>query len=197
MTLPGFEPCMDSWEIVPCSGSQASRSISCFAFTIGIGHFNPRTSSFFTFSAPICLATAFSTSADPRIGEVGEFGFHFERPAPILAGLSDSVYFAEWHHDQVLASALPSGAISLLTPNELTPETYQDPVGAWHRPIIDAGERARVQALRYDVPPAGRILYTTQFHPDIQQFVDPHVDNNGRQFIRNFLNLADSYWQSH
>jgi GMP synthase-like glutamine amidotransferase len=153
---------------------------------------------------------------NPRVGETGVFAFRAERAAaradPILAGLPDRLHFVEYHHDQVLEDALPGCAVSLLAPDGAD-EALQAPAydlgeastrpGApaerfTHRPVAAPGERCRVQALRYDAPPAGRLLYSVQFHPELDwRAGDPRAqaaNAHGPALLRNFLNLSARYW---
>jgi GMP synthase-like glutamine amidotransferase len=155
-------------------------------------------------------ADATFRAPNPRSGEVGVFKFRSEGPDPLLLGLPDSMYFVEYHHDQVLDVPGPL-AVSLLAPQGVddadqsapydmntvvtpgaTPQTFR------HQPIANAQDRCRVQALAYHVDPAGRILYTTQFHPELTwSGVDPQstaAGDHGRVMLQNFLNLARGFW---
>ncbi len=149
---------------------------------------------------------------NPRVGETGVYAFRAARPDPILAGLPDRLCFVEYHHDQVLEDALPEGAVSLLEPGELEDALQAPPcdLGAAvvrpgapperfvHRPVAAPEELCRVQALRYRVPPAGRLVYSVQFHPELDwRADDPRAamaNAHGPAFIRNFLALAGRYW---
>jgi len=149
---------------------------------------------------------------NPRVGETGVFAFRTERPDPILAGLPDRLRFVEYHHDQALEEALPDCAVSLLAPDDAE-EALQAPAydlgevitrpGApaekyVHRPVASPAERCRVQAVRYDAPPAGRVLYSVQFHPELDwRADDPRAqvaDAHGPALLRNFLSLSAHYW---
>lgn len=143
---------------------------------------------------------------------MGVYRFKTERNDPILAGLPDRTYFVEYHHDEVLLPALPSGVYSLLEPDGIE-DAIQRPaydMGAsavapgaeaqtfGHRPVLAPEERSRAQALRYAVPPAGRLLYSMQFHPDlVWRSSAPqarHAQEHSRLLFSNFLDLADAYW---
>jgi len=153
---------------------------------------------------------------NPRIGEVGVYACRAVHDDPILEGLPEVSHFVEYHHDQVLASALPPKTIPLLEPHGLAgarqrpayamAETEVMPgqprVAYTHAPLALPTERCQVQMLRYHVPPAGRLLYAVQFHPELSAmtalgYVAPQADADGQRLIANFLRLAKAYWLRH
>lgn len=151
---------------------------------------------------------------NPRIGEVGTFHYRRERADPLFAGLTDRpdepLIFSQWHYDQVVASPLPPGAISLLRPDglkcaaqnggiaslgDVTVVPGRPPVPFVHRGLESDAECCRAQALRYDVPPAGRLLYTTQFHPDLAGKDSEGNADHGIGLLHSFFGLAEAYWK--
>jgi GMP synthase-like glutamine amidotransferase len=129
---------------------------------------------------------------NPRIGEVGAFTCLPVGTDPILAGLTQPT-FAEFHHDEVAAA--PAGAQQILAPNGLVGAEQQKSVGPSeypHAQISQDSERCQIQGLVYDVPPAGRLLYSVQFHPEVASGA---AADDGPGFLRNFLDLAEQYWQ--
>jgi GMP synthase-like glutamine amidotransferase len=141
---------------------------------------------------------------NPRIGEVGVYSFRSERFDPILTSLPEPMYFVEFHHDQVLDFALPSAATSLLAPDgvddALQAQSGDPGTSPDHQSISIPQERCRIQALKYDVSPPGRVLYTTQFHPELKWgSTDDQAmaaAEHGPLLIHNFLNIADAYWST-
>jgi GMP synthase-like glutamine amidotransferase len=152
---------------------------------------------------------------DPRIGEVGTF--HFERIVedPLFSRIGSAsggpLIFSQWHSDQVFEHALPAGVVSLLRPGEfararLSPEGEQQgtiatgpgepPTAYRRRHVASDADLCRTQALRYNVPPAGRLLYTTQFHPDLPGTDTVGSPDHGIELIHRFLDLAAEYWSS-
>ncbi len=119
---------------------------------------------------------------DPRPSEIGVYGFHrlntniSGATDPLLEGLPDAAYFVEYHRDEVLR--VPKGTVFLLSPSF--------PQGI-----------SPFQALRYTTAPAGRILYTVQFHPELEWWEpDPNAEvasQNGARLIENFLSIAQKY----
>ena len=160
-------------------------------------------------------ADGVSRAPNPRIGEVGTFLYRREIDDPLFDRLTaladDPLIFSQWHFDQVVLRALP--AESLLRPVGLNRAALDTAFGREfaHRPVQDtdgepstpmlrrqvesAEECCRVQALRYDVPPAGRILYTTQFHPDLAGADSAGNGDHGIGLLHNFLQLADAFWR--
>lgn len=151
-----------------------------------VGHMTPAGSTPRPISAE---ADGTSRIPTPRLGEVGVFPTVVAGPAdPLLAGLPAQPMFAEYHHDAVLAP--PPSSRPILLPDGLN---GADQSGAkfWER-VTRPQDRCQVQALRYDVPPTGRLLYATQFHPELT-WGGPH----GAVLLRNFFRLARDYWASH
>jgi GMP synthase-like glutamine amidotransferase len=169
-------------------------------------------------TAPVAIfdeSDAVFRAPNPRIGEVGTFLYRREVDDPLFASLTDDrdgpLIFSQWHCDQVLSSALPPGAVSLLRPaglnravqdRELTSRgvvtvTPGEPAVPYsHRSVETAEESCRVQALRYDVPPTGRVLYATQFHPDLAGKDSAGNADHGIRLLHNFLDIATAYWNS-
>ncbi len=114
---------------------------------------------------------------DPRNGEVGVFELSRcpeAAPDPLLAGIPEPAQFVEYHRDQVVAAS--SSATCLLR-----------------------SMACKIQALRYDCEPKGRLLYTLQFHPELPwsdgSAQAQAANSNGARLILNFLDLADEYWK--
>lgn len=153
-------------------------------------------------------------ATSPRVGEVGVYAFRAEQPDPILAGLPERMHFVEYHHDEVLLDGLPPNVHSLLGPDgvddalqrlpyDMGPAIVapgQSPVHFIHRPVATPQERCRAQLLRCDVPPAGRVFYSTQIHPELTWDAPDQVaraaNREGPILIHNFLDLADDYWRN-
>ena len=115
-------------------------------------------------------------AAEPCPQEIGVYAFHLLATDPLLDGLSNPVYFVEYHRNEVLFTS--SDAVPLLSPS------------------LPAG-RNPFQALRYDSSPTGRVLYTLQFHPELEWWEpDPNAEvasQNGARLIENFLSIAQKY----
>ncbi len=163
-------------------------------------------------------ADGISRVPNPRVGEVGTFLYRRETGDPLFAGLAerpeDPLIFSQWHQDLVLLPGLP--AESLLRPIGLEcaaldptfprgprvalqpPSLGETEIGPARTPsrrhVESVEECCRVQALRYDVPPAGRILYTTQFHPDLAGADSAGNRDHGIAMLHNFFSLADAVW---
>jgi GMP synthase-like glutamine amidotransferase len=155
---------------------------------------------------------------NPRKGETGVFGHVVVNPDPILDGLPATSYFQEYHSDEVVDSALPATASHLLGPNGIG-DADQGPPPEPSNKLVDPGpppkyetytysplatdaERCQVQAVRYQLQPDGRLLYSTQFHPELAGN-SPNAAKNaiatqhGRKLLLNFFGLADGYWTKH
>jgi GMP synthase-like glutamine amidotransferase len=155
---------------------------------------------------------------NPRIGERGVFpaccpSVGLMAPDPILNNASAQMFFVESHHDQVIASAVSAVASPLLVPdgmNGVVQENVdlgqtvvtpgQPQVAFAHRPVSTPDERCQIQALRYQVDPPGRILYTTQFHPELTwDSAHPGAARalqDSSTFLTNFLEIAAQYWSN-
>jgi GMP synthase-like glutamine amidotransferase len=151
----------------------------------------------------------------PRVGEVGVYAFCAAARArdPILRGMPERMHFVEYHHDEAYLDALPPNIHSLLRPDgiddavQLAPYDMgravvvpgQSPTPFAHRPVATAAERCQAQLLRCDVPPAGRVFYSAQLHPeltwDTPDLAAQAANREGPLLIHNFLDLADSYWR--
>ena len=150
---------------------------------------------------------------NPRVGEVGTFLYHRAVADPLFADLADApdspLIFSQWHFDQVFEAALPVGAVSLVRPTNLKRASFKaegtEPGSASvhadgrttafaRRQVASLEECCRTQALRYDVSPVGRVLYTTQFHPDLAGADAAGNTDHGIALIHNFQDLADRYW---
>jgi GMP synthase-like glutamine amidotransferase len=56
--------------------------------------------------------------------------------------------------------------------------------------------RGRVQGLRLDS--RDRLLYTTEFHPEMDNFFAKHNDEgNGQAFLRTFFRMSGQWWRDH
>lgn len=142
-----------------------------------------------------------------RIGENGVFSYEKAVADPLLDNLPDTLYFPESHRDQALYP--PPGATSLLRHKGLS-GVQQDmsnrslgyisrapgepPEQFFHAPVLEDRDRCRVQALRYRFPGSNKVLYTTQFHPDLTP-ADQTARQHSRVLIGNFLSIARSFWQ--
>lgn len=132
----------------------------------------------------------------PPLSERGVFGLRAveSQRDPLLACLPQPFLAVESHQDEV--QVVPSAAVLLLGPDQEGEPWQTSPP---EERVLVPGERCRVQALRYLVPPEGRLLYTTQFHPEL---LAPggcpwgHIaDAHGRHFLESFLGLAARYWR--
>src|SRR5579872_4413124 len=106
-----------------------------------------------------------------------------------------------WRDGQSAAEAarhvLPG--VSLLRPvglagARLIEDLTAGPKAASRRHVAIDAECSRVQALRYDAQPAGRILFSTQFHPDLAGSDADGVPDHGIGLLHNFLDIAAHYW---
>jgi GMP synthase-like glutamine amidotransferase len=159
------------------------------------------------------LADGTSRIPERRIGEVGAFPVRMnddQQDDPLFAGLIGPMYFMEHHHDQVLASGRSADFVSLVhpAPEEAAVQDLSEHGSYKHVPVNDAADRCQVQALRYDS--SARVLYTTQFHPELPcasvagEVGDEKTtykaswektDRDGERVLRNFFQIAERYWK--
>jgi hypothetical protein len=133
---------------------------------------------------------------DPRLGEVGVFPLRVsegQEAEPLLSGLPDRLRFVQYHHDQVISGRRHPGFEALLEPDpDRAPKYWLDDNPPAHENPPSPEDRCRVQALRLDDP--GRVLYTTEFHPDALA-EDPRIDWHAEQLVRNFIQISRSFWE--
>jgi GMP synthase-like glutamine amidotransferase len=128
----------------------------------------------------------------PRLGEVGIFAFRLPMGTardPILEGLPACPRFVQYHRDTVLDDRHPGFCLLLEPDPETVPQFWlKDDVA--HRNPTFPEDICRVQMLRLDS--SKRLLYTTQFHPELPSG-DPDVDANGARLLNNFFTLAERF----
>lgn len=134
----------------------------------------------------------------PRLAEMGTFPFRSTAEGegdPLLLGLAGRpLRFTESHADEVVAGRHSPHFVALLEP-DLTKD-------ALALASIAAGDRCKVQALRY-VGPQHRLLYSCQFHPELvvhpsftgSQRVQAEVlGTHGMQLLINLVEAAKVFW---
>ncbi len=129
----------------------------------------------------------------PRLGEVGVFPLRAcagQGADPLLAGLPSRPHFVQYHRDQVIAGRHP-GFQALLEPDPDRAPEFWLPDDADHANPASAGDRCQVQALRLNA--SERVLYTTQFHPELPA-KRAGVDWQGERLILNFVDIARDFW---
>jgi GMP synthase-like glutamine amidotransferase len=124
----------------------------------------------------------------PRVGEEGSYPVVVVDGAeddPLVWATGDAPLLSVHHKDMVVAT---DGFTLLYTadPSRPAATTASD----------QAQSRCRVQALRRDDPT--RILYTTQFHPEMPRFSESTQDDAGagRAWLVAFVEAAAEYWGS-
>lgn len=126
----------------------------------------------------------------PRPGEVGVFPLRrspsFTSPDPILEGLPEQLWFVQYHRDYVLPNR-HIAFTSLLEPDPVRTPTFWLPTNEHHHNPTTPAEFCPVQLLRLNDPT--RLLYTTQFHPELPSG-DPEVDAIRERLLRNFFRLS-------
>jgi hypothetical protein len=143
---------------------------------------------------------------NPRIGEEGTF-FNIPTEAgytdPLNAGIvnrsNSPPHFTEAHSDEVLTGFYSPDFVSLMLPN--TDFAKYSPIVLQ---AINPTDLCQVKLLRY-VGPLRRVLYSSQFHPEL--VVHPDFSGNqrdealklgtdGQTLIINFYSLAEQFWMS-
>jgi len=162
-----------------------------FADWDAIGHMVPTDQPIPTIAEE--LAQSVELIPKPRLGEVGVFPFQTcvgQEMDPLLTGLPNNPQFLEFHHDQVITGRHPGFQV-LLEPDPSRSPVFWLPNDENHRNPSDVRDRCQVQAFRLKA--SDRVLYTTQFHPDVSAN-SADVDWQSEQLIKNFIGIARSFW---
>jgi GMP synthase-like glutamine amidotransferase len=122
----------------------------------------------------------------PRVGEEGTYPIVATSAAendPVARTTSSAPMAAAHHKDMVIET---SGFTLLYRGDESRP--------AATRARDQVEERCQVQALKLDDP--GRLLYTTQFHPEMCAFDESDAQDAGfgKSFVAAFLQQARGWW---
>lgn len=183
--------------LATCGSHQAVAA--SFAGWAAVGHMVPRGSPPRRVSEELVMPRG-DLIPSPRLGEVGTYPLHRVASDPLLAGLEGRalLHFTESHCDEVEDDARSPRFSPLLLPARGASAVALDP--------IDPVDRCQVQALRLDEP--GRVLYTCQFHPELDvhpAFYQPEnqallaearrVGNDGQALLLNFLDIAAGWWR--
>jgi len=162
-----------------------------FADWRAVGHMAPA-------GLPIpTIADEFAQHSDltprPRLGEVGTFPLRTcagQEMDPLLAGLPNNPQFVEHHHDQINPGGHPSFQ-AVLEPDPNREPLLTQPNDQSHMNPSNINDRCQVQALRLKA--TDRVLYITQFHPEVPTS-KPEVLKSSDQLIKNFFGIARGFW---
>jgi Hemopexin len=130
----------------------------------------------------------------PRLGEVGIFPFRIssgKHSNPLLAGVADTSRFVEAHHDQVVSGRYHPSFEALLEPDPDRSPDPGRPANSCHANPVSAGDRCQVQAL--GLTGSGRVLYSTQFHPELPSG-NMDIDAQSERLLLNFIDIAKGFW---
>lgn len=169
-----------------------------FASWEAVGHMVAAGSAPARVSAELVLPSPDNLIPDPRLGEEGTYPLRLLESDPLFAGIDgDLVHVTETHCDEVLDDARSRLFTAIAAP---APE-----LEAAERDRLDPPARCQVQALRYDG--GGRVLYTLQFHPELEAhpvFYQPEyaellarsraMGNDGMRILQNFFDIAEASW---
>jgi GMP synthase-like glutamine amidotransferase len=139
---------------------------------------------------------------NPRLHEQGIFSVDKLIDDGILFGMPNRMVFPEYHSDEVIVDALPAGTATILAAGVSLADCYQD------APTLrDSAQRCHAQLMRYNVRPSGRMLYTSQFHPEIGPELPPawvaaapqlgaQAVDCSRKLLLRFFHEAKQFWQT-
>jgi GMP synthase-like glutamine amidotransferase len=142
----------------------------------------------------------------PRLHEQGMFSVDKQIGDGILTGMPDGMVFPEYHADEVIVDNLPAGTATILAAGLSLADCYQDPQTPTQQLGVSA-QRCPAQLMRYNVPPSGRILYTSQFHPEMgpelnagwvaaaPQLGSQTADCSQKLLLR-FIDEAKQFWRT-
>jgi hypothetical protein len=142
-----------------------------------------------------------ATDPPPTWSRPGEFGTY---PIALAAGAAadnllielvrrkagtQNMKFAIHHCDMVVNT----GLFQLLFQEDAARPASPDP-GAGSQ----ATKRCHVQGMKRNYDPSDdRLLYTTQFHPEMEAFGSALDDGWGRALLGSFFSLATAFWRKH
>lgn len=134
-----------------------------------------------------------------RLGEAGVYPLRIcdgKGSDPLLAGILDQPSFVESHHDEVISGRYDPRFEALLEPDPDRPPDAATlrPADSSHSNPGAPGDRCQVQALH--LTGSDRVLYSTQFHPELPS-PDNDIDAESARLLLNFIAIARDFWAAH